>query len=224
MNRLCKATSSRTRNGDSKIRPSSPVSEVELLSDNELNYEESGSSGSEFRLSDEEDSYSKHREENLEDGFDLQGMSGDEAEAAMMSAAIQMSLQTSNRHASNGASSSRSAAAAAEKRRHLNNPPVPDEELSDWEHKHTDDDSEAELPSKGKGKGKGKKVSSSNPSVHTLAEIRERRKQAREDKFIRRKEEMALRRKLGRKLTHVSSSQLSFSFRVNITYLPSFSG
>ncbi|GJJ07738.1 hypothetical protein Clacol_001943 [Clathrus columnatus] len=196
------AQSSKTKS-ENKLSVSSPGSEVELLSEDDgLDFQEdsSGSSGSEFQLSDE----------------DLGAYQGtddeDEAEASMMSAAIQMSLQTSVLNLdSHAASSSRSSAstlraAAAERRRRANNAPVYDE-LSEL----SEDNSEEEpllhdFKGKGKAKGRGNKI-----TKRTRAQLQEDALMARQDKQALRIEQMALRRKLGRPLTHAERTALALN-------------
>lgn len=176
---------------------SNPASEgeSELLSENNLDHEDdSESSDSEFQLSDEE-------------AFDVNNGSEDEdeVEAAMLSAAIQISLKTPTGEASNVASTSRS---PAEKRTRSKNHFASDQEFAELEY------SSEEEPLANKNKGKGKKAAKvSQTKSQTREQSRIARQEALAERRDRRIEEYKLRRELGRKLTHVSFFLISLTWK-----------
>lgn len=161
----------------------------------------------------------------------------EEDEQIMLDAAVRESLQTANTNVASSSSNriagpSREAqlrAAAAEQRLTRKNKAV---DVDDYEEAHMDSDAldidssdEEPLlsPTRGKGKAspKTKSVSIARPpKVMTVAEMRRARKEARlasiTGRKANKKEEMALMKKLGRRLTHVSGlqvcSELRFSF------------
>lgn len=114
----------------------------------------------------------------------------------------------------------RAAAAAAAKRRLTKSSGESidvDDYIQESEDEYSDqsDISEASLPpTKGKGKGKAKAAKTKAvavrpaPVIMTVADIKARNRQKRAEAKVRRQEERALQKKLGRKLTRVSHAAL----------------
>ncbi|KAG6864388.1 hypothetical protein C0991_009993 [Blastosporella zonata] len=222
------STPSSRPNGKGKGKaPAAPASDdenVEMASDASLDYkeiEESDDSGSDFVVSEQE-------------GEDAFAASDSEEEALMLSAAAEMSLQTSRPNATSGSSSSQRnptnkgaalAAAAAERRmaRAKKDIDVNDYMSGDEDEDDTASDSYAPLSRNGKGKGKApakkrKKTAPAPiptvPRKHmTLAQLRaekkEQRSKANEWKKEIKAEEKRLMLELGRRLTYAEKSSLA---------------
>ena len=221
-----------------------PSSDGELISEDELEYDEDSleDSGSEFQISDEEDII-VGQDSDAEIGLieALEAMDEEDAENAMMAAAIQLSMDTnidrspgaSNCRAGPSTPKTRSAAAAlravaAERRLKAAKHEVfdtnnlessnafPDLEASEMA---SSSDSEPLANGKGKGKAKLSKQKTAKRStvaqrsrVMTIAQAKvegRARRKAGSSKYANRAEEMELRKKLGRKLTHVRIALLA---------------
>jgi len=205
--------------------PSSALSDDDevLISEDELEYKEglseSDSSGSEFQMSEDYEQVVGVDESDDEFAKALNGLDDEEAESVLISAAIKLSKET-NKSTANGASSSKAPpatrstaaalrAAAAERRLAVEQAM----ELSEEEFEQFDasGSEESEPLSKGKGKGKASTVKKTTVRKQSKAtSLAERRAEKRAERQLIRlaanstkKEEMELRRKLGRKLSHV---------------------
>lgn len=185
-----------------------PASELEY--DEDPFIEESDDSGSEFMESEEEKAEEPDSEED---------------EALMLSVAVQSSLETARRNAPSSSSARVTSvnpaailrAAAAERRLALANAAV---EIDVNDYPMTDDDpmsgSDADVPLfkpvKGKKANKKKQAEvrdTSKPKHMTMAQLRKQKREARQRAKLEQNqykaEENALKKKLGRKLTNVSS-------------------
>ncbi|GLB33300.1 putative SNF2 family N-terminal domain containing protein [Lyophyllum shimeji] len=197
------------------------VSEPGLEYDEDQMLDESEDSGSEFEVSEED-----------EDAF---AASDSEEEAFMLSAAAEMSLQTSRPNgaiAGSSSSSQRGArnsaaalrAAAAERRLTRRNKDI---DVDDYVAGASDDElaessgSESDVPLSRKGKGVAKKSKTAAPAPKpmarkkhmTLAELRkekrEQRRQGNAWKKENKAEEQRLVRELGRRLTYAEKSSIA---------------
>ncbi|KAJ7590563.1 SNF2 family N-terminal domain-containing protein [Mycena floridula] len=242
------------RNGKAAIKSSGPpTDDDELVSDDELEYNEragaddTGSSGSEFVASSDDEGPVQDEDEDAGEegpGYSTRSsprklfvIDSDEDmdvddEDIMMDAAIQLSLLQGRRGSSQASGSSRPTAispnplaalraAAAEKRIARANKSIDIEDVDIALSSDEDSDSEP-IAKKTKGKGKGKapaktKAKGKTPDVvstiMTIAEMRRQKKEARSKLLAERqeakKEEMALRLKLGRKLTHAEKTTIA---------------
>ncbi|KAF8509423.1 P-loop containing nucleoside triphosphate hydrolase protein [Hysterangium stoloniferum] len=191
-------------------------------------------SGSEFLLSEDEDVILNDLDAEVKLADALDGMDEDEAEGAMMSAAIQLSLQTSKTDRTVGSSSSKVGpsasgarstaaalrAAAAEKRLASQNKfDIFDGELSDAD-PCSSEDSEPLAKRKGKGKAKApskraakKTVVATSSKITSWSEHKVSRREAlmnaRLARNANRIEELELRKRLGRKLTHAEKTTIA---------------
>lgn len=189
------------------MRPKATIDDEnsELEYDETRSLDDSADSGSEFVASDDSEDAPQNFDSDEND---------EEDEEVMLSVAVQNSLASSRR--GQGSSSSSAAlspaalrAAAAERRlaRANRNVDVDDsamlEELSG-----SDDESVA-----GHGKGKGKSKARAQSQTMTFSDLRKRRTELAQEKAafkkLVKKEEAALRKKLGRKLTHAEKTTIA---------------
>ncbi len=209
---------SKKNKGKAPVRPKATIAsdgeDSALEYDETRSLDESLSSGSEFEASESSD-FEAAADSNQE---------SDDDEELMLNVAVANSLATPR---SNGASSSTAPllspaaqrAAAAERRLTRANKDVDVDDsmmIMDVDDESSMSDSEDEpLSKKSKGKGKAKAkakavASTSTPKIMTFADQRKRRrelaKERSEHRKSTRKEEAELRKKLGRKLTHVGRS------------------
>ncbi|KAF8075888.1 SNF2 family N-terminal domain-containing protein [Lyophyllum atratum] len=192
----------------------------EMASEPGLDYEEdrmldeSDDSGSEFEASEDEDALAA---------------SDSEEEAILLSAAVEMSLETSRPKPAGSSSSQRNPtnsaaalrAAAAERRLTRGNKSVDVDDYFSGSHDEVDDsasESESDMPLSKKGKAVAKKskkaVPARKPAKHmTLTQLRkekrEQRQQANAWKKANKAEEQKLMRELGRRLTYAEKSSIA---------------
>lgn len=188
-----------------------------MLSADELEYrgESSEDDGdSEFQLSeDEEEAYDGSDNEELKLAKVLNGLDDDEAESLMLSTAIELS-KSSMDNMQSSASSSRNTktrstasalrAAAAERRLAAEGMLHSDTEVIGIS---TSEESEPLAKSKGKASATKKTVTRTQSRITSLAQRRAERRAAKQETRLAKNEtkrdEMELKKKLGRKLTHV---------------------
>lgn len=234
-----KVANKQTRQTLASVTPASGDDDDELMSEFELEFndDDSEDSGSEFEASDSDEAV-EDSDEEVKLVQDLKGMDADEAEGVLMSAAIQMSIETSQSEQMKGASSFGAGpstpsmratgaalrAAAAEDRLANGNANIFDGDLSESDSVMSE---VSEPLAKGKGKAKAmasKKTAKARlPSRGmTMAQLRAEKRRARkgvESKRLNKMAELELRQKLGRKLTHVRLPPLVKCNQVRLTDL-----
>lgn len=214
-------------------------SEDELIYDEKASLNESDDSGSEFEASDAEAAVSDsdtelaaYAEALEEEGIDADDVLLDAAVKESLTSAREIN-SVHQGTSSSGAGSShkkkpatakevlRAAAAAAAERR-LTRSSGENIDVDDYiqesedEFSNFSDVSEESLPAtkrKGKGKAKATKAKPvavrTEPIIMTVADIKARNREKRAEAKLRRQEERALQKKLGRKITSVSCATLS---------------
>ncbi|PSS31981.1 hypothetical protein PHLCEN_2v2223 [Hermanssonia centrifuga] len=215
-----------------------PDSQEEGLEyDEQASIDESEGSGSEFEASDEDEFVEGSQEEdNINADIKLRAYAealaeeGLDAEELIMDFAIQESLESSRNPHSRGQASSaagsssskkpvRNAAAAlraAAAERRLQRSQNKDSDVSEEYAFDEDSDSgssdDSQTRKKGKGKPKGKTATvivKAKAKHMSLADLKKQRQEQRQRASERRREEAALRKKLGRKLTQAEKNALA---------------